>query len=482
MKPIDRKVFAGARIRRLRRERNLTLTQMSDRLGISTSYLNLIERNQRPISVQLLIRLAECYDIDLKGLTGGEEALALAGLREVFGDPIFSNAAIGTQELSDVVAASPAVAQAFVRLYHAYRDAMASATEIAARVADRDAATQVEGLQLPIEAVRDVLHANNNHFPELESAAEALWTDALGRASVDEGLDPALRQYLAKAHGIVVEVAPIESMGSDLRRFNRQTRRIELSEMLEPPGRTFALAFHVGLLDHELLIDGRLERSGLQDPQTRRLLRVALANYFAGAVLMPYSRFLSAAEQLRYDIEILARRFGASFEQACHRLTTLQRPGSRGISFFMLRLDHAGNISKRFSAGGFAFSRMGGTCPKWNVHEAFRFPGKILTQVVQMPDGTTYFSISRTVEGWGGTFRWPRPQLAVALGCPVEDARRLIYAADWDLDNATIATPIGINCRLCERLDCKQRAMPPLNRPLQVSENHRSLAPFSFSE
>ncbi|HYN39250.1 MAG TPA: short-chain fatty acyl-CoA regulator family protein, partial [Rhodospirillales bacterium] len=446
------------------------------------SYLHLIERNQRPISAQLLIRLAECYDIDLKGLTGGEEALSLAGLREVFGDPVFRDAAIGTQELSDVVAASPVVAQSVVRLYHAYRDALTNATEIAARVADRDAASNIESTQFPIEAVRDVLHAHNNHFPEIESAAETLWSDALSDARFEGELDLALRRHMADVHGIAVEITPIEAMGDNLRHFDRHARRLFLSEMLEPPGRTFALAYQVGLLDHPLLMDEIVQRSGLQDPQTRRLLRVALANYFAGAVLMPYGRFLAAAEQLRYDIEILARRFRTSFEQACHRLTTLQRPASRGIPFFMLRLDHAGNISKRFSAGGFPFSRMGGTCPKWNVHEAFRFPGKILTQVVEMPDGTTYFSIARTVEGWGGTFRRPRPQLAVGLGCPLEDARRLIYADGRDLESPASATPIGINCRLCERLDCSQRAMPPFNRRLQVNEDQRTVAPFSFVE
>lgn len=474
-------MFAGARIRRLRRQLGLTQKQMAERLAISTSYLHLIERNQRPLTVQLLIRLATCYDIDVGGLTGGEEAATLAALKEVFSDPIFEDSGVGTQDISDVVASSSSLAQAVVRLYHAYRDTITRATEIAAHVTDHEFQAEPENVRFPIDETRDFLHMQQNHFPELETVAENFWRQVVTAFESDCTLDLVLRRHLAETYGTTVEIATVDSMGVSLRRFDPNSRRLQLSEMLTPSARTFALAYQLGLVAHSSLLDQRIERSGLRHPGTRRLLRIALANYFAAAVMMPYQRFVESAEALRYDIETIGHRFGASYEQVCHRLTTLQRPGQRGIPFFMLRLDHAGNISKCYSAGGFSFARLGGTCPRWNVHEAFATPGKILTQLVQMPDRSTFFSISRTVESSGGSFRRPQPPLAIALGCPLEDATRLIYAEGWDLRTSAQVTPIGINCRLCERQDCLQRVMPPLNRPLQVDENHRVVAPFSFA-
>jgi predicted transcriptional regulator len=275
---------------------------------------------------------------------------------------------------------------------------------------------------------------------------------------------------------------PIDVMPDNIWRYDRHTSRLFLSEMLSPSGRAFQLAFQVGIRSHRDLMDTIVSRAGVAGDEAGQLCRLGLANYFAGAVMMPYERFLNAAEKLRYDLDILTRRFAASHEQVCHRLTTLQRPGSRGVPFFFVRVDRAGNISKRFSSGGFHFARFGGTCPRWNVHEAFRTPGKIITQVVQMEDKVTYFSVSRTVSILGGGFHMPEQQMAIGMGCEITHARRLVYADGLNLTDTASVTPIGVNCRLCERVDCNQRAYPPLNRRLAINETYRGFVPFTFAE
>ena len=473
------KIFAGKRIRRLRRELGLTQTAMADDLGISSSYLNLIESNQRPLSVQLLLRLNDAYDIDLKELSGEEDARIAASLKEVFSDPLFQELKITNNELTDIVGTSPDAAQAMFVLYRAYRETITNAATITEQMADGEVAVDINANQFPVDVARDFLHDHNNHFPQLETAAETLWAEALDGA---DDLDYALRQHLKHAHGFTVKVMPIDFMPDKIWRYDRHSSRLFLSEMLSHPGRTFQLAFQAGIRSHRDLIDGLITEAGITGDEATHLCRLGLANYFAGAVMMPYERFLNAAEKMRYDIEILSRRFGASFEQVCHRFTTLQRPGSRGVPYFFLRVDRAGNISKRFSSSGFHFARFGGTCPRWNVHEAFRTPGKIITQIFQMEDGTTYFSMSCTVTGIGGGFHLPEQQFAIGMGCEINHARRLVYADGLDLTDTASVTPIGVNCRLCERVDCNQRAFPPLNRRISVNETYRGFVPFSFAE
>lgn len=475
----QKKIFVGRRIRRLRRELGLTQTAMADDLSISPSYLNLIERNQRPLSVQLLLRLNDAYDIDLKELSGEDDGRIAASLKEVFTDPLFSELQINNTELTDIVGTSPDASQAIFTLYRAYRETITNAATITEQMADREVAVDIDAKQFPIDEARDFFHEHTNHFPELETAAETLWADALDG---EDDLDYALRQHLKRAHGFAVKIMPIDFMPDMLWRYDRHSSRLFISEILDHPGRTFQLAFQAGLRAHRDLMDAIILKAGITGEEAAQLCRLGLANYFAGAVMMPYERFLNAAEKLRYDIEILSRRFGASFEQVCHRFTTLQRPGSRGIPFFFLRVDRAGNISKRFSSSGFHFARFGGTCPRWNVHEAFRTPGKIGTQILQMEDGTTYFSVSRTVAVSSGGFHIPEQQLAIGMGCEISNARRLVYSDGLDLTESMSVAPIGVNCRLCERVDCNQRAFPPLNRRISVNDTYRGVVPFSFAE
>ena len=474
---MQKKLVIGPKIRRLRRELGLTQAQMADEMGISTAYLNLIERNQRPVTAQFLVKLAEVYAVDMKAFAQSDDDRVMAELREVFSDPLFAGRGIDIQDLRDLANSSPSAADAVTQLYRAYQDAMGKAIDLAERLANHERMSSPDLIRFPLEDVRDFFTARNNHFPELEEAAEELWrTIPLRLHEVYDGL----KTFLFQRHGISVRIVPRDMLPSDLRRYDPHSKRILLSEMLPAHGRAFQLAHQLALVGFGELLDTVVAQAGLDTPEARQLCRLGLANYFAGAVLMPYERFLAAAQELRYDIDVLSQRFATSFEQTCHRFTTLQRPGAKGVPFFLIRVDPAGNISKRFSAGGFHFARFGGACPRWNVHEAFRLPGVIMTQIVEMPDGTTYFSIARTVSRTGTGFHMPEQLLAIGLGCEISHARQLVYADSHNLDRPN-TTPIGVNCRLCERPDCNHRALPPLSRRLNINEFRRGISQFSFA-
>ncbi len=265
-----------------------------------------------------------------------------------------------------------------------------------------------------------------------------------------------------------------------IRRFDHHRKRLFLSELLNPAGRTFACAYHLALLECGPILNAMVDRAAPPDRPTRALLKVSLANYLAAAILMPYEPFREAVEESSYDIDLARARFGVSYEQACHRLTTLARPGSRGVPFFMLRLDAAGNISKRFASVAFPFSRFGGTCPRWNIHSAFRTPGRILIQVVETPDGARYFTLARTVRRAAAPYAGDEADLAIGLGCELKYASKLVYARGLDL-SAPLATAIGPACRICERPACPQRAAEPISRTLIVDEFSKSISPYPFA-
>ena len=468
------KLFIGPRFRRIRRQLGLSQTQMAEELGISPSYVNLIERNQRPVTAQILLKMAEAYDIDLRDLAAADKDRFFAELNEVFSDPLFRQIELPKQELRDLVELCPDAANAVQRLYRAYVEARRGESMAAARLAGRDETTGYE--TNPVERVRDLIEVNRNHFPPLETAAERL-RDELDAPSHE--LYRALSERLRERHGILVRTLPVDVMRDTLRRYARHRKQLLLSELLDVAGCVFQAAFQLALFEARPLIDDIIAASGELDDGARRLFRISLANYFAAAVIMPYGRFHETAESLGYDIGLLGQRFGASFEQVCHRLTTLARPNARGIPFFMLRVDRAGNVSKRFSSGTFPFSKFGGTCPLWNVHATFETPDRIITQIVEMPDGARYFSIAQTVQRAAAPYGQPQPRYAIALGCELKYAARLVYAAGLALDKAE-ATPIGVNCRLCERMNCSQRAEPPLTRPLVLDETIRGVSPFMF--
>jgi len=475
---MEGKTMLGHKVRRLRREHNLTQAEMAEQLDVSPSYLNLIEHNHRPVTVAVLLRLGRAFDVDLQTFAENAEARLFAGLKEAFGDPVFEGHDISTQDVRDFAADSPTLAQAVIELHGAYRAAREDLMALGERIAGGDSQQVLKGSVFPLEEVQDFFHARANHFAELEVLAEELWADA-GLEIYD--LSGRLTEYLDRVHSLKTKLMPVDVMGGTLRRYDRHNRRVLLSEMLTPSGRTFQLACQIGLLQHTAVIDRIVAAQAFATEDARLLARVGLVNYFAGAVMMPYDRFLDAARTVRYDIDVLRQRFGASFEQVCHRLTTLQRPGAKGVPFFLIRIDKAGNVSKRFSATGLQFARSGGACPLWVVHDAFRTPGITHTQIAEMPDGSMYFCLARTVTKAIGGYRTPAQEFAIGLGCEAGHARQLVYAEGMDLKNREAATPIGIHCRLCERLDCGSRAFPPIRHRLIVDETKRGRLPYHFS-
>ncbi|WP_437724174.1 helix-turn-helix domain-containing protein [Sorangium sp. So ce861] len=462
----------GAKVRALRRREHMTQVDLAERLGVSASYLNLIENNRRPLTAPLLIRLAQIFQLDLQNFASEEDVRLTADLHEVFGDPIFESHGLTNADLRELVATSPNVARAVLTLYRTYATTRESLDTLGERLAG-DGFVAVDNSRLPSEEVSDLIQRRMNHFSELEEGAEALWREAeLDADDVYRGLV----RYLHATRGIEVRIVRVADERQAMRRYDPERRVLSISEVLPPRSRRFQLAHQLGLLTQSAAIDRILRDENLTTPESRALARVALANYFAAAILMPYQPFLEAARAERYDIELLAHRFGTSFEQVCHRLTTLRRPGAEGVPMHMVRIDIAGNISKRFSGSGIRFARFSGACPRWNVHAALMTPGMIRIQLSQMPDGAVYFCIARTVRSDRGGYHVPHTVQSIGMGCDVRYARELVYADGIDLDNIGAAVPVGVTCRTCERLDCAQRALPALQHPLRLDENRRGVS------
>lgn len=459
----------GAKVRTLRRQEGLTQRQMAGRLEISASYLNLIERGKRPLPAALLIKLAQIFQLDLASFAE-DDAQVETELVEIFTDPLFDDLGLTNVDVRELVASSPSVAGAVRVLYRSFREARDPSAP--PHSSPSGGGPTIDLASLPTEQVNDLLQRHENHFPALEEAAERLRRDA---SIQDDDRYQRMATWLSEMHGVGIQWVPVESSQTVVRRFDPDRRVLYLSHVLAPRSRHFQLAHQLGLLVARDLLEELTADARLTTDDARRLARVALANYFAGAVLMPYGTFLDEAERRRYDIELLGHRFRASFEQICHRLCTLRRPGATGVPFHMIRVDIAGNISKRFSGSGIHFARYSGACPRWNVHAAFLTPGQIRTQTSIMEDGTVYFCVARTVQKSGGGWNQPQALHAIGLGCEVSQATRLVYADGVDMDTTGHAVPVGVTCRACERTTCPQRAFPTLGQPLQVDENVRGI-------
>lgn len=475
-----RKLFLGPQIRKLRRSLGLTQAQMAAGLDISASYLTLIERNQRPLTAQLILRLADTYDLDIRALAPSADGSTLLAMREAAADPLLAGADLGDGELQEMAEMFPRIAAALVRLHEGYRQARDDADALA----ESAEGASPSGLEnSAVEETREALQAHDNYYDELEAIAADFHTRAKARTDLPQALTTSLVDHLKSAHNVDTVIMPYDVMGGLLRRFDRHRRRLMLSELLAPSGRTFQVAQLVGQLEAGDLVQAMANGPRLTSDSSRGIYRLTLANYLAGAIMLPYDRFHEAAERLRYDVEVLASRFAASFEQVAHRLTTLRRPGDRGVPFFMIRVDRAGNISKRFGGGVFPFARSGGTCPRWRLYEAFRTPGRVVVDAVALPEGQTFITVARTVERPGAGAHVPGQELVVGLGAEEVHASRLVYAEALDLSpkhRETTISPIGVNCRLCPREDCNWRAFPPLLSKLAVDISRRSVTPYRF--
>jgi len=456
------KTFAGTRLRRLREERRISQIDLARQLSISPSYLNQIEHDTRPLTVPVLIRITEVFGVDTTYFAPHDASRLVSDLREAL------PARASLADLTELATKLPEVAEAVIDLHRRYQQ---TSDQLAELVGDRDALA----LRSPHDQVTDFFYRRQNYVPELDEPAEAL--------AATMGMRPtqtlsALQHRLDERHGVRIHLDDAGSMGGELHRYQPGTRTLHLSTSLRPGQQAIRIAAQIALLEYADVIDELIEEEQHDELQTRILMRVGLANYFAAALILPYGTFLATAERLRYDVDLLTDHFAMGWESVCHRLSTLQRPKARGVPFSFVRVDRAGNMSKRQSATGFPFSRSGGTCPLWNVYEAFSSPGRVMTQIAAMPSGERYLWIARTVIRHHGGYGQPGKVFAIGLGCELRHAGRLVYSAGMNLDATGAATPIGPGCRTCERFTCPQRASAPIGARLDLDENRSTFIPY----
>lgn len=464
------KTFVGSRVRQLRNERGFSQAALAQMLGISPSYLNQIEHDVRPLTVAVLLRITEVFGVDATFFASQDDTRLVAELREVTMDRDLG-IDVTLPEVAEMVSAHPALARAMVNLHRRYRITTA---QLAAATEQRFSDGSGTGvLTMPHEEVRDYFYERQNYLHELDTAAE----DLTVRMRMHRGdLAGELSRRLTEVHGVHI-VKRIDLGDTVLHRYDPETKTLEISSHLSPGQQVFKMAAELAYLEFGDLIDRLVEQGKFTSGEARTLARLGLANYFAAATVLPYRQFHDVTENFRYDIERLSAFYSVSYETICHRLSTLQRPSLRGVPFSFVRVDRAGNMSKRQSATGFHFSSTGGTCPLWNVYETFANPGKILVQIAQMPDGRNYLWVARTVERRASRYGQPGKTFAIGLGCELRHAHRLVYSEGLDL-SGNAATPIGAGCRICERDNCPQRAFPALGRALDLDEHRSTVSPY----
>ncbi|MFD1160051.1 helix-turn-helix domain-containing protein [Roseovarius aestuarii] len=459
------KLYAGAKLRETRQRLGLTQKDFAAKLGVSLPYLNQMENNNRPVSTTVVLALAQEFGFDVTELSTGDAERMVSDMREALADPIFGDNPPPLADLRLTASNAPALARAFLELHSAYRQTHERLASLDEALGRDDSRTQSS----PWDEVRDFFHYCDNYVDAVDRAAE--------RFAQPTGAQRTIRDIAVDRLG-ELGITVTDADTDKLRAFDRANGTLYISSRVAPETRTFQLLLQVALLTQNKLLEATLNFANFQSDAARSIAKIGLANYFAGAALMPYTKFLDAARTTRHDLELLANRFGASIEQVAHRLSTLQRPDAKGVPFFFVRVDQAGTITKRHSATRLQFARFGGACPLWNVHRAFETPGRFLRQLAETPDGVRYISLARDVSKSGGSYGAPVRRFAIALGCEVKHAETLIYADDMDLTNARAFEPIGISCRICERPDCHQRSVPPLERRLSIPPDERGVLPF----
>ena len=462
------KLFVGPKVKALREARGWKLDPCARRLGVSVSYLSQIEANQRPVTSRVLQALVETFEVRPEALDADDDQRVIADLREAVADWGLVAAPLPLSELRRAALHAPGLVRRFLDLHrdnHRLNERL-RLTEEAVAVDETQAASSL----LPYEEVRDYFHYRDNYVHALDLAAERL-AEAIG-------LDPAkgeaaLQSALASRDRVTV----VHDARADLmRRYDASSRTLSLNPTQPATTRIFQMAYHLAAVELGELIGRELLSAGFKSAEAVDVCRVGLTNYAAGALLLPYRRFAAAAAATRHDVEQMALAFHASLEQVCHRLSTLQRPGERGLPFYFLRADYAGNITKRHSATRFRFARFGGSCPLWNIHEATSAPDRFLVQLAEMPDGVRYLCVARTIVKRSQSYLAPDRRYVLGFGCEASQARSVVYSDGVDL--AGPAVRIGVSCRICERNDCTQRAFPPVDRRLHVDPAERTVVPY----
>lgn len=459
------KLYAGAKLRETRQKLGLTQKDFAGKLGVSLPYLNQMENNNRPVSTAVVLSLAQEFGFDVTELSTGDSERLVSDMREAMADPVLADVAPPMADLRLTASNAPALARAFLHLHQAYRQTHERLASLDEALGREDSRTQPS----PWDEVRDFFHYCDNYIDAVDRAAERFAQPVREENNIRVKAVAELGH-----HGIEVDFKDT----NHLRHYDREAGLLTLSRRAAPETQTFQLLLQVALQTQDKLLEATLDLARFQSDTARSIAKIGLANYFAGAALMPYIAFLHSAQETRHDLELMANRFGASIEQVAHRLSTLQRPSAKGVPFFFVRVDQAGTITKRHSATRLQFARFGGACPLWNVHRAFETPGRFLRQLAETPDGVRYILLARDVSKPGGAFGAPVRRFAIALGCEVAHADALIYADDLDLSNPKAFEPIGISCRICERVNCHQRSVPPLERRLVIDPDQRGVLPY----
>ena len=467
----------GSKIRKERRAKGLSQSDLSKKLEISPSYLNLIESGRRSITVPILIKIGNELGISLRDLTQESNKRILSDIMEVLSNELFEDLDITNYETNEFISNNPNIAKAMLTLndsYKSLRDDMQNrleAMDVESSIKER------KSTHLPVEIVSDFLQENKNYFDSIERKAESI----RNKIYFEEGhrtIGHSLIQYLLKEHNTKIKVVSSEDDEKSIKKFDKNNNILFLSTMLTYSSRNFHLAYQIAYFDGHETIDKIIKENKIYSEEVISLLKISLLNYFAAAILMPYDEFLQSAKKYKYDVEILMHHFATSFEQVTHRLTNLQRPGNEGVPFHFLKTDIAGNVSKRFSLSGIHIPRHGGSCPRWNVYIAFLNPGKIHPQISKMPDGKTYFCIARAFEKGIEKHGMPKSFVSIGLGCDLQYAKELTYSEGMDLQNKRLETPIGVSCRICPRIDCQQRAFPPIDKDLKLDITYRGTSPY----
>ncbi|MEO1066931.1 MAG: short-chain fatty acyl-CoA regulator family protein [Pseudomonadota bacterium] len=469
----DQKIFAGPRIRRVRTQLGLTQAAMAEQIDISPSYLNLIERNQRPLTVQLLLKLSSRYDIDLKELQGDESGKTTEALKEIFSDPLLVGEIASDSELLEAADSTPNLVSGLIHLYNAYKESTDKLSTLSHLMSEEAKVQVVSQSRLPIDEVRDYLHERSPYFDALDQAASATAQD------INPGDDvfASLKHHIMEELRISIKVLPTHTMPDHSLRYDRHSQRIFLSERLTAEERLVDVATQFALLAFGDLLDEAVAEAGFHNQETNRLFRLKCARYFALALLMPYDAFYTAAARSRHDVGLLARRFQVRWRDVVKRLTTLQQPGRTGIPFFLVELDPVGNVCSFAPGAHFTLPRTGNPCIKLIPPGVHTSHGRVAVESVALPDGPEWLIIAHS-EKTRAFEAGDRPRRrTLVLGCDLIHVKDLVYGDGYlGIDPLRI----GVTCRLCEQANCRDRAFPPVMRPSAQDVHARSFSDYDF--
>ena len=467
----DLNLKIGPKIKAFRRQLGIQANKLAEELGISASYLNLIESGKRRIDGDLVIRVCKELKINLEDLTSKADLNLENNISELLSDEIFEDLDILGPEVKDLVNSNPKIAKALVKLGDNFKqkdiEIVNKVENISGKIIDSRKAA------FPGEVVSDFLQDNKNFFPKLEDFANLIFEKIKQN---NRTRYVALCGFLKSEYNIrVIDIIPEESKPFS-KIYDSKKKELLLSDYISLETKKLHAAAQIAQVGAAREIEDYLSSFKFPTEESKKLTRVALLNYCGAAILMPYKLFHKECKELKYDLELLQNTFATSFEQVAHRVTCLQDPELPGIPFHLLRVDIAGNISKRFSLSGIEIPRYGGACPRWNVYSAFSRPGVIQAAVSKMTNGEKYVCIAKTVEKGVGRYGQKKSMLSIGLGCEAKYAKEFVYTENLNLNDKKTEIPIGVSCRTCDRLDCSQRAFPPLHKKFDVDINSRGVS------